>query len=163
MTTPIAPASLALRALTAKPQRPRSTRAIRPATAAALVKGLQPSVDVPPTSTASTAAATLPDTFGLPMVGPKAAVPNCSTPAMLAGVSICADGLPSDSTDGAFAVTPAPSHTTRPKRVADARRSALVICGQYLFSVVSSSLVLYASGRPASSAPLVKLAFWLNP
>src|SRR4051812_34854104 len=136
MTTPMAPASVALRAFTAKPHRPRSTRAIRPATAPALLSGLQPSVDVPPASTASTAATTLPETFGLPRTGPNAAVPNWSTPAIAAGLSIWTTGLPSDSTVGASAVTPGPSHTTRPKRVADATRSALVICDQYLLSDV---------------------------
>src|SRR5436190_17602351 len=105
MITASAPASVALRAFCAKPQSPRSTSAILPAIAAALVNGLQPSVDVPPISTASTAASTLPATFGCPIAGPNAAVPNWYAPAMLTGELTATVGLPNDSTFGTPAVT----------------------------------------------------------
>ena len=71
MITAAAPASVAFLAFKAKPQSPASTSAILPATAPALENGEQPSVDVPPASTASAAASTLPDTLGLPTVGPE--------------------------------------------------------------------------------------------
>src|SRR6187431_206243 len=105
MITPMAPASVAVRAFTAKPQSPRSTRAMRPATAPALVSGLQPSVDVPPTSTASTAATTRPEIVGLLSGGPNAAVPNWRTPAIEGGLAIATTGLPNVSTDGEALVT----------------------------------------------------------
>ena len=84
MMTPTAPAALAFRALTAKPQNPRSMSAMLPATAAALSNGEQPSVVVPAAGTAggaagsmaSTAGTTLACTLGLPSAGPNAAVPN---------------------------------------------------------------------------------------
>ena len=53
--------------------------------------------------------------------------------------------------------------TTWPQRVADAARSALVICGQNLPSDVSNRLLLYSSGKPAKSAPVVRFACWLKP
>ena len=82
---------------------------------------------------------------------------------MLAGVLTSTFGLPRDSTPGTVAVTPAPSQTTQPLLVADAPRCALVICGQCRPADVSRRLVLQASGKPASSAPVVRLAFWLKP
>src|SRR6185369_6249641 len=101
-----------------------------PATAAALVNAVQPSVLVPPASTASTAGTTLAATVGLPRSGPKAAVPNWNGPASAAGASACTVGLPNSSTLGTCAVTRALSRTTRPKFVPDASRCALVICDQ---------------------------------
>src|SRR3954452_22376337 len=142
MITACAPAAVALRAFCANPHRPRSTSAIFPEIAAALVNAEQPSVDVPPASTASSAATTFADTVGFPMAGPKAAVPNWKGPAIDAGVSTCTVGLPRTSTEGACSVTRGLSSTTRPNLVADATRSALVICGQNLFSVLSNSIEL---------------------
>src|SRR4051794_10720246 len=134
-----APASVALRAFTAKPHVPRSTRAILPATAPGLVNAEQPSVvAVPAGSEGSRAATTAADTFGDPTRGPKAAVPNCSDAAMAAGCLTCSSGLPNDRTLGSAASTPGASSTTRPNRVAAATRSALVIWIQYLPVDVSS-------------------------
>ena len=130
------------------PHKPRSISAMFPATAVALVNGEQPSVVVPAGvvavagSAASTAATTFAETLGLPIGGPNAAVPNCSGPAMLAGELTCTRGLPNESTFGTPAITLPPVHTTRPKRVADAWRSASVICGQVRLVVVSSRWLL---------------------
>src|SRR5919112_2740009 len=101
MMTPIAPASVALRALTANPHVPRSTSAILPATAPALVSAEQPSVVAVPASLAgSIAATTAADTFGDPTRGPKAAGPNCNEAAMAAGALTCSSGLPNERTAG---------------------------------------------------------------
>src|SRR3954468_14435526 len=138
-----APAAVAFLAFCANPHTPRSTSAIRPATAAALVKGEQPSVEVPPVaSTASTAATIGAATLGLPTAGPKAAVPNWYEPARLAGAGTPTVGLPNRSTAGTSPVTNEPVQTTWPKFVADASRCALVICGHIRPVVVSSSLLL---------------------
>ena len=77
MITPMAPLSWAFLVFTAKPQVPRSMRAILPDTAAALVNGVvQPSVvEGPAAFAASSASTTSPVTpVGL-SGGPKAAVP----------------------------------------------------------------------------------------
>src|ERR1051325_8611282 len=115
MITPTAPAFVAFLALTAKPQVPRSTRAILPATAAAFVKAVQPSVVAGPAAfAASCALITGAVTLTLWMVGPKAAVPNWYAPAIEAGEMTRTSGLPSESTLGRSAVTAAPFQTTRP-------------------------------------------------
>src|SRR5215213_8535730 len=114
MITPTAPAFVAFLALTAKPQVPRSTSAMFPATAAALVKAVQPSVVASPAASAgSTAATTEAVTFELAMDGPKDAPPNWYAPAIAAGESTRTSGLPKESTLGKSAVTAAPSQTTR--------------------------------------------------
>src|SRR6188768_1758213 len=97
MITPTAPASVALRALITKPHVPRSTSAILPATSAPLLKAEQPSVVAgPKASAASTAATTPADTFGDPIRGPKAAVPNWNDAAIAAGCFTRTSGLPND-------------------------------------------------------------------
>src|SRR5258706_16388054 len=109
MTTAAAPAMVAFLAFSAKPQSPRSMRAIFPTTAPAFEKGEQPSVDGPPASTASTTATTPEVTDGLPTAGPNAALPNWYAPAIVAGLVTFTSGLPNDSTAGRSAVTCAPS------------------------------------------------------
>src|SRR5947209_1106966 len=87
MITPTAPAFWAFFALTAKPQVPRSTSAMLPATAAALVSGEQPSaVGGPAPSAGSSAITTL--AVNPPGGGPSAnavAVPVRKLPAIPAG------------------------------------------------------------------------------
>jgi len=75
ITTPVAPASWAFFTLTVKPQVPRSIIAIFPATAAALVIAVQPSlVSGPETSAASSAATHWPLKLAEVGAGPNAAV-----------------------------------------------------------------------------------------
>ena len=126
---------------------PRSISTILPATAPALEKGEQPSVVVPgvvPASTPSTAAIAGAVTLGLPIAGPKPAVPNWYVPASELGGLTSTAGLPKDSTFGTPALVNGASSTTLPQRIADAARSALVICGQNLPSTLSkrNSVVL---------------------
>src|SRR5688572_4865585 len=106
MIAATAPAAVALRALSANAHVPRSIRAMRPATAAALLNGLQPSVVAgPAASAASSTATTAAVTLGLPSGGPNAAVPNCSAPATADGGFTSTVGLPNTSTLGRAAVT----------------------------------------------------------
>jgi hypothetical protein len=73
----MAPASWAFLTLTTKPQVPRSTMAILPATAAALVSGEQASVVLrPAASDGSSATTRSPVTPGEVSAGPKTAVPT---------------------------------------------------------------------------------------
>ena len=87
ISTPAAAASWALRTLTTKRQSPRSITAILPATAAALVNAVQPSVVVGPSVVAASRASTRSPVRSND-VGPKAAMPASLTPASAAGALI---------------------------------------------------------------------------
>lgn len=96
-------------------------------TAAALVKGSQPSVAGP---TPSLARMMLPVTPGAESAGPKAAVPTRYTPEMAGGESIVRAGVPNARKLGTSAVTVPPSQTTRLTLIADAWRWAFDITFQ---------------------------------
>ena len=108
---------LAFRALTAKPQKPRSISAMLPAIAAALVNGEQPSVAVPAAARSEAppvrwhrrqARRSL--DVGVAQRGSECGVPNWYTPATAAGASTRSSGLPKISTCGTSAVTLGPFH-----------------------------------------------------
>src|SRR6185295_9697793 len=108
-TTAMAPAFWAFLALTTKPQKPRSTTAIFPAMAAALVIGEQPSKAVPPGaggggSIGSMACARTPVTPSAVRAGPNCARPTRSGPRP-AGALTVSSGAPNARVLGTVAVT----------------------------------------------------------
>src|SRR5215213_7765150 len=102
MMTAIAPASCTILAFCVKPQVPRSTSAILPATAAALVKAEQASVVAGPAASDASAAATTGPVTPAALIGvpQPTAIPNWYTPAMEAGVRALTSVLPKERTLG---------------------------------------------------------------
>ena len=84
ITTPIAPAFCAFLTFSTNRQTPRSMAAILPATAAALVNAVQPSVLVGPVGLAASSASATSAVTSKPW-GPNAAVSEVLTPAIGAG------------------------------------------------------------------------------
>src|SRR6266545_1541443 len=109
----IAPAFWQFLALTTKVHVPRSTSAMFPPTAAALVKGEQASVvAAPAASEGSAAATTWPVTPAAVSWLPNEAVPTESSPAMPPGEFTVISGVPGERVWGTAANTCAPFQTT---------------------------------------------------
>src|SRR6266545_3679215 len=147
--TALAPAACAWAAFTLNVQVPRSTRAMLPLTAAALVKGWHPSAVAPMPSLARMM---LPVTPGAETGGPKDAEPTRYTPEIAGGESTVRPGVPNPRKPGTAAVTVGPSKTTRLVLNADAARWALLItsqCSPLEMSSVNVEKMSLRNGGPA--------------